>query len=94
VDPADARWSAIAGQEALVPTAVAKRPLGAVDPRKVLRTMEIAANKAGVENVGTHTPRHSVAVAWLESGVHIKAVADVPGHSGIAITGDIGYACG
>jgi integrase len=28
-------------------------------------------------------------VAWLESGVHIKAVADLLGHSSIAITGDI-----
>jgi site-specific recombinase XerD len=36
-----------------------------------------------------HTPLHSVAVGWLESGVHIKAVADLLGHSSIAITGDI-----
>jgi hypothetical protein len=33
--------------------------------------------------------RHSAAVAWLESGVHIKAVADLLGHSSISITGDI-----
>jgi site-specific recombinase XerD len=33
--------------------------------------------------------RHSAAVAWLESGVHIKAVADLLGHSSIAITGDV-----
>jgi integrase len=33
--------------------------------------------------------RHSAAVAWLESGVHIKAVADLLGHSSIAITGDM-----
>lgn len=26
---------------------------------------------------------------WLESGVHIKAVADLLGHSSIAITGDV-----
>jgi hypothetical protein len=26
-------------------------------------------------------------VAWLETGVHIKAVADLLGHSSIAITG-------
>jgi integrase len=32
-------------------------------------------------------------VAWLEAGVHIKVVADLLGHSSIAITGDIyGYA--
>jgi integrase len=28
-------------------------------------------------------------VAWPESGVHIKAVADLLGHSSIAITGDV-----
>jgi integrase len=28
-------------------------------------------------------------VTWLESKVHIKAVADLLGHSSIAITGDI-----
>lgn len=28
------------------------------------------------------------AVAWLESGTHIKDVADLLGHSSIAVTGD------
>lgn len=36
-----------------------------------------------------HTLRHSAAVAWLENGVHIKAVADLLGHSSISVTGDI-----
>jgi hypothetical protein len=43
----------------------------------------------GVEGVGVHTLLHSVAVGWLESGVHIKAVADLIGHSSISVTGDI-----
>jgi integrase len=60
-----------------------------MDPRNVLRTIEIAADKPGVEHVGVHTLRHSAAVAWLEAGVHIKAVADLLGHSSISITGDI-----
>jgi Phage integrase family len=60
-----------------------------VDPRTLLRTIETAAAKAGIEDVGVHTLRHSAAVAWLESGVHIKAVADLLGHSSIAITGDV-----
>ncbi len=39
-----------------------------------------------------HTLRHSAAFSWLEGGVHIKAVADLLGHSSIAITGDVyGY---
>jgi integrase len=60
-----------------------------VDPRNILRTVEAAARKADVEGVGVHTLRHSAAVAWLESGTHIKAVADLLGHSSIAITGDV-----
>jgi len=42
-----------------------------------------------MDDVGVHTLRHSAAVAWLESGVHIKAVADLLGHSSISITGDV-----
>jgi integrase len=60
-----------------------------VDPRNLLRTVETAAKKAGVGKAGAHTMRHSAAVAWLEDGVHIKAVSDLLGHSSIAITGDI-----
>jgi site-specific recombinase XerD len=41
-----------------------------------------------VSDVGVHTVRHSAAVAWLGAGVHIKAVADLLGHSSI-VTGDI-----
>jgi integrase len=51
--------------------------------------LEAAAKAASIEGVGVHTLRHSAAVSWLESGVHIKAVADLLGHSSIAITGDI-----
>jgi site-specific recombinase XerD len=60
-----------------------------VDPRNLLRVVEVAAETAGIDGVGVHTLRHSVAVGWLESGVHIKAVADLLGHSSISITGDI-----
>jgi integrase len=60
-----------------------------VDPRNILRTIQISARKAGISGIGVHTLRHSAAVIWLESKVHIKAVADLLGHSSIAITGDI-----
>ena len=64
--------------------------LGApVNPRAILRAVQRSAAKAGIEDVKVHTLRHSAAVAWLEAGVHIKAVADLLGHSSIAITGDI-----
>lgn len=62
---------------------------GWLDPRNLLRTVEIAAGKAGIEDVGAHTLRHSAAVGWLESGVHIKAAADLLGHASISITGDL-----
>lgn len=61
----------------------------AVDPRSFLRVLQVAAKAAGLTGVGVHTLRHSVAVGWLENGVHIKAVADLLGHSSIAITGDV-----
>jgi integrase len=60
-----------------------------VDPRSFLRVIETAAEKAGIEGIGVHTLRHSAAVGWLEAGVHIKAVADLLGHSSISITGDV-----
>jgi len=60
-----------------------------VEPRNPLRVIETAARSAGIEDIGVHTLRHSAAVAWLESGVHIKAVADLLGHSSISITGDV-----
>ena len=60
-----------------------------VEGRNILRTIEIASAKAGVSGAVVHTLRHSAATAWLEGGVHIKAVADLLGHSSIAITGDL-----
>ena len=43
------------------------------------------ADQAGVESVGVYTLRHTAAVAWLEAGVHIKAAADLFGHSSIQL---------
>lgn len=61
----------------------------AVEPRNLLRVIETAAKVAGIEEVGIHTLRHSAAVDWLEAGVHIKAVADLLGHSSISVTGEL-----
>ena len=62
---------------------------GPMDPRNILRVIEAASKRAGFSGVGAHTLRHSAAVAWLESGVHIRQVADLLGHSSISVTGDI-----
>jgi integrase len=60
-----------------------------VEPRNLLRVVEVAAKRIGVDGVGAHTLRHSAATAWLEAGVHIRQVSDLLGHSSVAITGDV-----
>lgn len=71
-----------------------------VEPRNILRSIEIAAKRAkwiddeGVEHVGlddtvVHTLRHSAATAWLEGGLHLKAVSTLFGHHSISVTADI-----
>lgn len=60
-----------------------------VDPRNLLRVVQVAAKAADLEGVGAHTLRHSAATTWLEAGVHVKAVADLLGHGSIAVTGDL-----
>jgi integrase len=59
------------------------------EPRNLLRTIVAAGKKAGVDDVVVHTLRHSAATAWLEAGTHIVAVANLLGHSSIAVTGDL-----
>lgn len=58
------------------------------EPRNLLRTVQAAATKAGLKGVVVHELRHAAATSWLEGGVHIRAVADLLGHSSVAITGD------
>ncbi|MBD8505521.1 site-specific integrase [Hoyosella sp. G463] len=60
-----------------------------VDPRNVLRAMETAARRCGIAVDDVHALRHSAATAWLEAGVHVKAVSSLLGHSSISITGDL-----
>lgn len=60
-----------------------------VEPRNLLREIQVAAARAGVAGVSVHALRHAAATAWLETGTHIRAVADLLGHSSVSITGDI-----
>jgi integrase len=63
---------------------------GPTDPGNVLETVHAAAKRAGIDDVvGVHTLRHSAAVGWLESGTHVRAVADLLGHSSVATTADV-----
>jgi integrase len=52
-----------------------------VDPRNILRTAQIAAQKAGMYDIGVHTLRHSAAVAWPESGLNEPVGAPVAGYA-------------
>jgi integrase len=60
---------------------------GPVDPRNLLRAVELTAANAGIENVGAH-PAAQCRGGLTKAGVHIKAVADPVGHTSIASTGD------
>jgi integrase len=59
------------------------------DPRNALRALKVAAARAGLSDVGLHTLRHSAASVLLNSGVPLKVVSEILGHSSIAITGDV-----
>jgi hypothetical protein len=41
-----------------------------VDPRNILRTMQLATYKAGMSEIGVQRLHHNAAVAWLESDVN------------------------
>jgi len=60
----------------------------AVDPRNVFRTMQAAAKKAKLTDIGIHTLRHSVATGMMDSGENVKVVSGLLGHSSAEITID------
>lgn len=59
------------------------------DPRNALRAFRAAADRAGVKGATLHTLRHSAASVLLASGVPLKVVSEILGHSSTAITGDV-----
>jgi integrase len=62
---------------------------GPVDPAQLAARRGVCRQGGRHRGCRVHTLRHSAAVGWLEAGVHIKAVADLLGHSSVAITGDV-----
>ena len=61
---------------------------GYIDPRNMLRAFQKAAEKAGIEDVGLHTLRHSAATAMMDADVPMHVVSRILGHSSISITVD------
>ena len=61
----------------------------ALDPRNALRSLTTAATRVGLPGIGLRTLRHSAASALISSGVHMKVVQELLGHSSHAITADV-----
>ena len=55
----------------------------------MLRVVKVAARKAGLQDIGVHTLRHSAASAMLEAGVPLHTVSEILGHASVQVTGDI-----
>ncbi|GAB3607945.1 site-specific integrase [Humibacter ginsengiterrae] len=60
-----------------------------VDPSTALRSLKLAAARAGVKGAAVHTLRHTAATAMLEAGVPLAAVSAVLGHARASITADV-----
>jgi integrase len=59
-----------------------------MDPRNVLRAVEVASRRAGLEDVNVHTLRHTAATRMLAAGIPLHVVSRILGHANVRITGD------
>jgi len=60
-----------------------------VEPRNALRSLQRAAERAGLPGVGVHTLRHKAASTLLTAGAGMKTVQELLGHASFAITADV-----
>ncbi|KAJ1684297.1 hypothetical protein LUZ63_020590 [Rhynchospora breviuscula] len=60
-----------------------------VDPRNLLRTVKLAAQRSELPEIGVHTLRHTYATTALLNGIPLHVVSRNLGHSSTAITADI-----
>ena len=59
------------------------------DPRNALRSLQVAATRAGLPGVGLHTLRHTAATMMLYAGIPMATVSRIMGHASIQVTVDL-----
>jgi integrase len=62
---------------------------GPVDPSTLSRHYKAALKEAGLWDMRFHDLRHGTASLLLESGVNLKIVSELLGHSSVSITADL-----
>ena len=79
------KWFPVSRPEFYI-TSNSTRP---IEPRLMRDRFVDACQNAGVRYKGFHSLRHTFATMMLESGVDIKTISDILGHSGVEITMNI-----
>ncbi|MDD5924056.1 MAG: site-specific integrase [Clostridia bacterium] len=65
-------------------------PLGnCVEPHTMRDALNYLLEVAGIEHINFHALRHTFATRAIESGVNIKTISDILGHSQVQITMDL-----
>lgn len=65
-------------------------PLGnCVEPHTMRDAFDYLLNAAGIEHANFHALRHTFATRAIESGVNIKTLSDILGHSQVQVTMDL-----
>lgn len=57
-----------------------------MDPRKLQRRLKKYTDECGIDGIHFHTLRHTFATRCVESGVDVKTLSEILGHSDIGMT--------